>query len=442
MVRKGGFIDVNLTKWNALSAVYTDIVYEGKIGSSPQVISRIDASLAQGKPVSVHVDFTNDTPYTDNDQHWVLIVGKDGDDYRINDPWLLPAQEVSLKMRYGRAGRPLWETIRSAIFYRSTKPVLPPPPEPVPALLQTGMNINPDADNSNPFDTDDFKGLDWVRFVFKLDARIIETERGNIRKAFAQYDPIIRAYSKMDVKSLIILNQETIWGKAPWAGGGDWEGYARDLAATAKKIAAHYKRYGAKVAYQIWNEGDKQNNPASVYLKPEQMALIVGKVTEAIRAASPESKIIFNGMATGPEATCAYLKQVEAALGGKIPVDAIGIHPYTRWATQAPFDWGQQYGTLEDAFAVYRREMPGYKFWITEIGVADDNEIGPQFYGEIGAYMKDVYKYVGERSTDLVETLIWFAWSDWMRNAGVVKKDGRRKDGVYPAFRSVRNREL
>lgn len=446
MVRKGGFIDTNLTKWNALSVVYSDIIYGGKMGSSPSTMNYIDASLAEGRPISVQVDFTSDTPYTDNDQHWVLIVAKDGDDYRINDPWLLPEQEASLKQRYGRAGRPLWESVLSAIFYSSTKVIPAPEPEPptetTPTLLQHGMNINPDAPHSNPHQNDDFKGLNWVRFVFKLDARVNESERGNIRKAYSQYDPIIKNYNKMGVKSLIIINQETVWGIAPWTGNNDWQGYATDLANKAKQIANHYKSYGDQIAYQIWNEGDKENNPASVYLKPDQMAIIVKNVADAIRSVSPNASIIFNGMATGPEKTCAYLKNVESALGGKIPVDAIGIHPYTRWATKAPFDWGEQYGTLEEAFAVYRREVPGYKFWITEIGVADDNEIGSQYYAEIGEYMKDVYKYVGERSTDLVEVLIWFAWSDLMRNAGVVKTDGNRKDHVYSAFRSVRNREL
>jgi hypothetical protein len=304
------------------------------------------------------------------------------------------------------------------------------------------MNINPDAPHSNPYQTDDFKGLNWVRFVFKLDARVNTSERGNLSKAYSQYDPIIKNYSKMGVKSLIIINQETVWGKAPWTGNNNWQGYANDLASKAKEIANHYKSYGDGIAYQIWNEGDKENNPASVYLKPEQMALIVKSVTEAIRSVSPDSPIIFNGMATGPEETCAYLKKVESALGGKIPVNAIGIHPYTRWATKAPFDWGKHYGTLEQAFEVYRQEMPGYKFWITEIGVADDNEIGSQYYAEIGEYMKDVYKYVGERSTDIVENLIWFAWSDLMRNSGIIRTDGSRKDHVYPAFRAMRNREL
>ena len=81
-------------------------------------------------------------------------------------------------------------------------------------------------------------------------------------------------------------------------------------------------------------------------------------------------------------------------------------------------------------------------FWITELGVAADNEIGPQFYPAIGDYMKDVYSYVGERYTDLVPVVIWFAWSDWMRNAGIVDKNGQRKPQVYAAFRAVRNREL
>lgn len=447
-VRKDGFINLNWTRWNALTKAYRDMIYNGKVDNDPNVTARIDASLAQGHPVTVLVDFTSNTPYTDNDQHWVLIVAKDGDDYRINDPWLLPAQEASLRQRYGIAGRPLRESIRSAIFYKSTKPVdIPDPVAPPPPIkvMERGMNVNPDAPHSNPYQNDDFKGLDWVRFVFKLSARPIASERDNIRKAFAQYDPIVRAYSRMGVKSLIIINQETYapWDwRNDWKTNGDWQGYASALANMARQIADHYKQYGDMVAYQIWNEGDKEHNPASVYLTPQRMGLIVRETAVSIKNTSPNSPIIFNGMATGPEATCAYIKQVEASLGGKLPVDAIGIHPYTRWGTQAPFDWGKMYGTLGQAFEVYKRELPGKKFWITEIGVADDNEIGSQFYAEIGAYMRDVYKTVGDRYADLVPVLIWFAWSDFMRNAGVLKTDGNRKDHVYPAFRAVRNREL
>lgn len=447
MVRKDGFLDGYLTKWNALSSVYTDIVYHGKMDMSPTIVNRINDSLDAGNPVTVLVDFTRDTPYTDNDQHWVLIVGRTGDDYRINDPWLLPAQEGSLRDRYGRSGQELWQIIHSAIFYRSVRPVPPPTPTPTPIsvthdLLQRGMNINPDAPHSNPMDNDDLKGLDWVRFVFKLDARHNPAERGDLQKAFAQYDDVIRNYERMGIKSLIVLNQETIWGLGPWTGNDNWAGYGDQLAAAAVQIAQRYRRYGGSVAYQIWNEGDLPNNPASVFVPPEQFAIVLHKVATAVRAASPQSPLISGGLATGPAQSIDYLRRCKTALNGPWPVDAIGIHPYGRWGAQAPFDWGQQFGTLGEAFAQYQQAIPDMPFWITEIGVAADIEIGPQHYAEIGGYVRDVYRHVEERHTSLVPVVIWFAWSDWMRNAGIVRRDGQRKPDVYPAFRAVRNREL
>jgi hypothetical protein len=442
MLARGGFVNLYLTQWNALSQVYNHIVFEGRVPSDPSILARIDASLARGVPVSVHVDFTSHTPYTENDQHWVLIVGRNGDDYRINDPWLYPPQEASLRERYGRAGQPLHEAILHAIFYRTTQPVTPPAPVGAPKLLQRGMNINPDAPNSNPVNSDDLKGLEWVRFVFKLAARPNPAERQNINAAFAQYDPIVRDYNQRGVKSLLIINQETVWGNAPWTGNNDWRTFARQLADVAGQVAARYRRYGANVAYQIWNEGDKRNNPASVFVEPENFAILLRETAAAIRANAPEAKIIFNGMATGPEETVAYLKRCQAAMGGKLPVDAVGIHPYTRWATKAPFDWGRHYGTLGDAFAIYKKAFPEMKFWITEIGVADDNEIGPQHYAEIANYFLDIYKHIQERHVAQVPVVIWFAWSDWMRNAGIVRRDGAQKDHVYAAFRAMRNREL
>ncbi len=447
MVTKGGYLNGYLTKWNALSNVYSDIVYMGKLEmNAPDLITRINASLEAGNPATVHVDFTRDTPYTENDQHWVLIVGRDGDDYRINDPWLYPAQEASLRDRYGRTGLPLRDTIRSAIFYRSTKPVPPPEPEPTPTpavrLLERGMNINPDAPHSNPMDNDDLKGLEWVRFVFKLAARHNPAERGNIEAAFAQYDPLIQKYNRMGIKSLVILNQETIWGRGPWTGNNDWRGYGDELADAAAKIARRYRRYGKQVAYQIWNEGDLPNNPASVFVPPAHFAVVLQKVAAAIRQESPESPIVFGGLATGPQQSVAYLKACKQALNGPWPVDAIGIHPYGRWATKAPFDWGQHFGPLSEAFELYRREIPDMPFWITEMGVAADTEIGPVHYAQIADYLKDVYRYVEQRYVELVPVAIWFAWSDWMRNAGIVRKDGQRKEHVYAAFRAMRNREL
>ncbi len=303
--------------------------------------------------------------------------------------------------------------------------------------LQTGMNINPDAPHSNPVDDQTLQGTDWVRFVFKLAARENPAERDDIKHAFAQYDPLVRKYNEKGVKSLIVLNQETVWGNAPWTGNNDWHTFGHQLAQVAQKIAARYKQYGRKVAYEIWNEGDLPNNPASVYVEPEQFAVVLQRVVEAIRAESPHSPLIFGGLATGPNQGIQYLHRCLRALGGTWPVDGIGIHPYGRWATRAPFDWGQQFGTLGQAFAKYEENFPDIPFWITEIGVAADNEIGPQYYAEIADYITDVHEHIAEQHTHIAPVLIWFAWSDWMRNSGIVQRDGRRKAHVYDAFQAV-----
>jgi hypothetical protein len=74
--------------------------------------------------------------------------------------------------------------------------------------------------------------------------------------------------------------------------------------------------------------------------------------------------------------------------------------------------------------------------------VADDSPIGPQYYEAIADYMRDVYKTVATRHSDQVEVLIWFAWSDLMRNAGIMDAAGGRKPYVYDAFRDVRSKQL
>lgn len=118
MVQRGGFVNGYWTRWNAISLIYPDIAYETRLDMPADILPRIDASLQAGKPVTVLVDFTPETQYSDNDQHWVLVVGRTDNDYLINDPWMLDGQPISLLKQYGRAGGGLREAIRSAIFYR------------------------------------------------------------------------------------------------------------------------------------------------------------------------------------------------------------------------------------------------------------------------------------------------------------------------------------
>lgn len=305
--------------------------------------------------------------------------------------------------------------------------------------LQAGVNINPDAPHSNPVETGDANGLEWVRFVFKVDARVNAAERGDLQAAFAQYDPLIAACDRMGVKALLVINQETVWGSAPWAGGGDWNRYATELARVAGQIAARYRSYKDRVAFEIWNEGDLRDNVSSVFVPPDKFALILRQTAAAIKRAAPRAQRVFGGLAAGPLQAVAYLNQVRQALGGELPVEAIGIHPYGRWGTIAPFDWGDKFGTLSQAVAEYAPGTGGLPLWITEIGVAADVEIGPAHYPAIAGYMRDIYRTVATRHVVELPVVIWFAWSDWMRNAGIVDRNGRRKAAVYAAFEDIRD---
>ncbi len=308
--------------------------------------------------------------------------------------------------------------------------------------LQTGMNINPDAPYSDPVDSGELKGMDWVRWVFKYAARANVAERSDINAAFRQFDPLVQKYVDQGVNSLIVLNQETVWANAPWNGSNDWGTFGNELAKVARQIAQRYAKYGDKVGYEIWNEGDLPNNPASVYVPPEQFAIVLQRTAQAIREVSPDSPLVFGGLASGPGKGIPYLQTCLAAMGGQWPVDGIGIHPYGRWGSKAPFDWANTFGTLDQAFAQYRQAFGNLPLWITEIGVAADGEIGPEHYATIAEYMRDVYGTVASKYVQQVPVLIWFAWSDLMRNSGMVNNQGQKKANVYEAFVDVRNKKF
>lgn len=425
----------------ALPAAFPQIAFGGNMAPSadtgarfvtgveePGLLNHIDAHLAAGGIVILQVDVSAVTPYIpDADQHWVLAVARRGDDYDILDP--LDGRLASLVQRYGEKGA--LAAIKSALFYGKAAI------RPNPARLSTGMNINPDDSVSNPLAGEQLKGLDWVRFPFKA-----ADKRRSVVAAFAEYDPIVQGYVKQGVRVLFVLNQQTVaGGNAPWM-GGSWEGYAARLAEAAREIAAHYAPMGDRVAYEIWNEGDNQATPwVSVFVPPDKFGLILRHVSAEIRAAAPQARIIFGGLSTGPHQARDYVLQCREANGGQLPVDAIGIHPYGRWARQPPFaGWG--FGLLEEELDVFIAAFPGMPLWITEIGIANDQPLAEAYYPAIAQYLVDTFDFVGDRYVAHVPVVIWFAWSDHMHNAGIVRADGEPKPSVWSAYLSVRNRTL
>ncbi len=307
------------------------------------------------------------------------------------------------------------------------------------AYLQTGMNINPDAPFSNPVNVGVLTGLDWVRYPFKA-----ADKRRSVADSFSEYDPLVTAYAQKGIGTLFVLNQQTVAGKdAPWKGGGDWTAYAGEFASAAGEIAAHYAHLGEKVAYEIWNEEDNRKTPGvSVYVPPQEFATLLWRTASAIRMVAPEAKIIFGGLSTDYEEAGAYVNQVRRALGGDLPVDAIGIHPYGRWPIKKPFKgWG--FGSLSEQLNGFAKSVPDKPLWITEMGVVGgDKPLPEETHPTVAGFMRDLFETVAQKHADQVEAVIWFAWSDNMHNAGIVRADGTAKSDILDAFVDVRDRKL
>jgi hypothetical protein len=89
------------------------------------LLQRMDLALQMGQAVIAQVDTDPSNPYSlATEQHWVLVLARQGDDYLVLDPFV--GQAISLLGRYGLANQAageqaLTDAIKSALFYRSTK---------------------------------------------------------------------------------------------------------------------------------------------------------------------------------------------------------------------------------------------------------------------------------------------------------------------------------
>lgn len=298
--------------------------------------------------------------------------------------------------------------------------------------VEFGMNINPDA---HGLDVDRLGGLGWVRLVFFASRLNLSPEEAYQRK----YRHIIQSYAAAGTRSLIILHQDTEWGNAPWRNGG-WEQYAETFAKACGRVAAVCAEFGDKVAYQIFNEQDSgPDNHSAIGIRAEDYAIVLDKAQEAIRRAHPGAVVVLGGLNTGPDNALKYVRAVRARLGGRLPVDALAVHPYGRYVRKALFNYGS-IGKLADSLNRFRQAYPDKPLWITEIGVANDTPIGPEHYADIGVYMREVVDEVVDKFAGYVPVLIWFGWTDLLRNSGILTADGRPKPHVFDAFEHMKAR--
>ena len=98
----GGFTGARIY-WQMVKKAYPNSEYLKYLECyyTPAPLHEIDALLEQEVAVMAHVDYNPKTTFID--QHWVLIIGKNGDDYIINDP--IDGVTGSFREKYGDPSR-------------------------------------------------------------------------------------------------------------------------------------------------------------------------------------------------------------------------------------------------------------------------------------------------------------------------------------------------
>ena len=300
--------------------------------------------------------------------------------------------------------------------------------------LAIGMNIQPKHGFGWRVVPPEFARCAWLRFPFMSSA----AQFGSLEDAFNFYDPIIGAYTSLGTKIMLILTHQTYGEGAGWnwdqMDSGKWRSFTPSFVAVAERIA---QRYGNRIAaYEIWNEGDVEpGNPAAVAIPPEEYAPLLNQAARVIRTYAPQTKIIFGGLATSPDKGANYVKKVKSVLGGRLPVDAIGVHPY---GVGAPGDSSifAPFGSIQTAIDIYSDAVPGIPLWLTEVGALGAND--PPYWPSAATYMQNLFRYLRTPAAAAVPVVIWYAWSDAMhvemKTNGVVTARGEPKSPIYETF--------
>jgi len=85
----GGYANGNLFVWGAINNMYKDVAYGGQVQTfDPLTKSQMDfikGKIDKGYPVILLIDTIPSTSQLD--EHWILAIDYEGDDFMVQDPW-------------------------------------------------------------------------------------------------------------------------------------------------------------------------------------------------------------------------------------------------------------------------------------------------------------------------------------------------------------------
>lgn len=150
---------------------------------------------------------------------------------------------------------------------------------------------------------------------------------------------------------------------------------------------------------------------AGTFCTPEEYAAVLVASARAIRAASPEAKVLGGGVFRPHSRDGAdYLRHMWEAPGAIDAVDIVSVHTY-----QSERD-GRR---LADALTVVRNAAPGKPIWVTETSTAIGDGVDAEEQGRLVAVL------VGVAALGGAERVFWHTLADPPAGGGPRGREGR-----------------
>lgn len=294
-------------------------------------------------------------------------------------------------------------------------------------MPQYGVNIDPNNPRNGTPNADMLRnlkadGLHWVRLVFNAEP----LGGMSLDQLCQRYGQIIDAYHSNNIGVLVVLNNQAITDMVPWhlPFGPEWQAYSdrfRDVCTTIAR-AFKPKNNGRNLAYEIWNEQDD----GLTFIAKEKFKILLKASADAIKAADPKAIRVSGGLFGGDP--IGYMKACRDA-NGRLPVDAIGMHPYTRFFIN-PANLDVELKKMSNTF--------GLPLWITEF---NDGGVTPENYQVVSEKMNDYDRLLRTKLKGVVDVAIWYSWSDGMNPGfGLLNNGGNPKTHVFEAFLNAARR--
>ncbi len=284
-----------------------------------------------------------------------------------------------------------------------------------------GLNIDPTNPHSqiSPVELKRL-GITQVRFSFKHSQHSGLPEKA----VLPFYQRWCETLTAARIQAVVILAAETVPGKpSSFTPNAAWRDYLTHFTAQTNHIAQNLKPY--RPIFQIWQAPDSSPEVADLALNPAIFAAMLAQAYQSIKQIEAKLTVITGGLVSGqPD----WLAQVKNALKGKLPADALALHPYGQRPTPnwPHIAWG--HGYIGDLITAYR-QVTDLPLWLTEVGIDTLSQ------HQQADYLSRFYKSIKSQFAAEVKQLFWFCYADSMAPGfGLVDYWGQPK----PAYHALR----